>query len=52
MLLEEWASREALDEHMGHEHTQAVVRALRDDSIVASMEAWQAPATERAAASP
>ena len=52
VLLEEWASREALDEHMGHEHTQAVVRALRDDSIVASMEAWQVPATERAAASP
>ena len=52
VLLEEWASREALDEHMAHDHTQAVVRALRDDSIVASMEAWQVPATDRAAASP
>ncbi len=52
VLLEEWASREALDEHMAHDHTQAVVRALRDDSIVSSMEAWQVPATDRAAASP
>ena len=43
VLLEEWASREALDEHMAHDHTQAVVRTLRDDSIVASMEAWHAP---------
>ena len=44
VVMEEWATQEALDEHMAHDHTQAVVRALRDDAIVASVEAWQVPA--------
>ena len=42
-LIEEWLSQEALDEHMTHDHTAAVVAALRDAQITASMEPWPIP---------
>ena len=32
-----------LDEHMTHDHTAAVVAALRDPLVTASMEPWCIP---------
>jgi quinol monooxygenase YgiN len=42
-LIEEWMSQEALDEHMTHDHTAAVVAALHDPRVTASIEPWRIP---------
>ena len=41
VLVEEWLTEAALDEHRVHEHTEAVVAALTDPTLVEALVPWR-----------
>ena len=42
VICESWKSREALDEHLAHDHTKAVLAAFEDPELIVESEVWSA----------
>ncbi len=41
VMCEEWETQEALDAHMTHDHTRAVLAAFGNPQLIAGTEIWQ-----------
>lgn len=41
VICEEWATREALDEHMAHDHTVAVMAAFGNPDLITTSDVWR-----------
>lgn len=40
VICEQWASQEALDEHMEHDHYKAVMAAFEDTDLITEFSLW------------
>ena len=41
VMCEEWETQEALDAHMTHDHTQALLAAFGNSDLITGTEIWQ-----------
>ncbi len=41
VMCEEWETQEALDAHMAHDHTRAVLAAFGNPELITGTEIWQ-----------